>query len=55
MLIPVGMLMLGVTWPWAVVLKVVGVLAIGALVGAAVGLAFGTWCPRSTSRSCSPW
>ncbi|MGK5517864.1 ABC transporter permease [Micromonospora sp. URMC 107] len=44
-LIPVGMLMLGVTWPWAVVLKVIGVLAIGALVGAAVGLAFGTLVP----------
>jgi ABC-2 type transport system permease protein len=44
-LIPVGMLMLDVTWPWAVVLKVIGVLAVGALVGAAVGLAFGTLVP----------
>ncbi|MGK5671589.1 ABC transporter permease [Micromonospora sp. URMC 106] len=44
-LIPVGMLMLGVTWPWALVVKVIGVLVVGALVGAAVGLAFGTLVP----------
>ncbi len=41
-LIPVGMLMLGVSWPLLTVVKVSGVLLAGALVGAALGLTFGT-------------
>ncbi|MET8909931.1 ABC transporter permease [Micromonospora sp. NPDC004551] len=44
-LIPVGMLILGVTWPLSTLLPVVGVLAVGALVGAAMGLTFGTLVP----------
>ncbi|MCX4473477.1 ABC-2 type transporter [Micromonospora sp. MW-13] len=44
-LIPIGMLMLGVTWPVLTALKVMVVLAAGALVGAALGLTFGTLVP----------
>ncbi|SCG58309.1 ABC transporter permease [Micromonospora halophytica] len=44
-LIPIGMLMLGVTWPLSTVIQVLGVLVIGALVGAAMGLTFGTLVP----------
>ncbi|PGH45010.1 ABC transporter [Micromonospora sp. WMMA1996] len=44
-LIPVGMLILGVTWPLSTLLPIVGVLAAGALVGAAMGLTFGTLVP----------
>lgn len=44
-LIPVGMLILGVTWPLSALLPVVGVLAAGALVGAAIGLTLGTLVP----------
>ncbi|MEV4483695.1 ABC transporter permease [Micromonospora coxensis] len=44
-LIPIGMLMLGVTWPLSTVFQVLGVLVIGALVGAAMGLTFGTLVP----------
>ncbi|MFF5175163.1 ABC transporter permease [Micromonospora sp. NPDC000089] len=44
-LIPVGMLILGVTWPLSTLLPVAGVLAAGALVGAAMGLTFGTLVP----------
>ncbi|GAB3077184.1 MULTISPECIES: ABC transporter permease [Micromonospora] len=44
-LIPVGMLILGVTWPLSTLLPVIGVLAAGALVGAAMGLTFGTLVP----------
>ncbi|QLQ35716.1 ABC transporter permease [Micromonospora robiginosa] len=44
-LIPVGMLILGVTWPLSTLLPVIGVLAAGAMVGAALGLTFGTLVP----------
>ncbi|SCL14071.1 ABC-2 type transport system permease protein [Micromonospora nigra] len=44
-LIPIGMLMLGVTWPLMTVFQVLGVLVVGALVGAAMGLTFGTLVP----------
>lgn len=44
-LIPVGMFMLGVTWPLSTLLPVLGVLVAGALVGAAMGLTFGTLVP----------
>lgn len=44
-LVPVGMLILDVTWPPATLLPVIGVLAAGALVGAAMGLTFGTLVP----------
>ncbi|MEU4565124.1 ABC transporter permease [Micromonospora sp. NPDC023956] len=45
LLIPIGMLMLGVSWPLSTVLPVLGVLVLGALVGAAMGLTFGTLVP----------
>ncbi|BCL17270.1 ABC transporter permease [Micromonospora sagamiensis] len=45
LLIPIGMLMLGVTWPLSTVLPVLGVLVVGSLVGAAMGLTFGTLVP----------
>ncbi|MFC8850466.1 MULTISPECIES: ABC transporter permease [unclassified Micromonospora] len=44
-LIPIGMLMLGVTWPLSTLLPVLGVLTAGAMVGAALGLTFGTLVP----------
>ncbi|WP_229397827.1 ABC transporter permease [Micromonospora okii] len=44
-LIPIGMLMLGVTWPLSTLLPVLGVLVAGAMVGAAMGLTFGTLVP----------
>ncbi|KIR65902.1 ABC transporter permease [Micromonospora harpali] len=44
-LIPIGMLMLGVTWPLSTLLPVLGVLTAGAMVGAAMGLTFGTLVP----------
>ncbi|MEV0396804.1 ABC transporter permease [Polymorphospora rubra] len=44
-LIPVGMLMLGVSWPWSALLPVTGILLAGSLVGAAMGLTFGTLVP----------
>ncbi len=45
LMIPVGMLLLGVTWPWSALLPVTAVLLLGALVGAALGLVFGTLVP----------
>ncbi|WP_320068579.1 ABC transporter permease [Micromonospora sp. RTGN7] len=44
-LIPIGMLLLGVTWPLSTLLPVIGVLAAGAMVGSAMGLTFGTLVP----------
>lgn len=44
-LIPIGMLILGVTWPLSTLLPVLGVLLAGAMVGAAMGLTFGTLVP----------
>lgn len=45
LMIPLGMLILDVSWPWSTLLPVSGVLLLGALVGAALGLMFGALVP----------
>jgi len=45
-MIPVGMLVMGgVSWPWSAVPALLGVLVLGSLVGAAIGMTLGTFVP----------